>query len=77
LKQQGKLFPMPMLSELKPKEKERVGDLLKRAGITVQNNRHFLSKCAFIQGEIVVLNFWYENQIKQQSLPASWESKKL
>jgi 5-methylcytosine-specific restriction protein A len=57
-----------MLSELKPKKKERVCDLLERAGIKVprNKNRFFLSLPAFNQPKIVVLNFWYENQIKQQ-----------
>jgi hypothetical protein len=57
---------MATKSDLKPKAKERVGDLLKKAGITVKYNRHFLSKCAFDQDGKVVLNFWYEKQIEQQ-----------
>jgi hypothetical protein len=58
---------MSLLSELKPKEKERVCDLLEQAGIRVESNRFFLSQCAFRQDDkIVVLNFWYEKQIKQQ-----------
>lgn len=59
---------MTMLSELEPKKKERVCDLLKRAGIKVprNKNRFFLSLPAFNQPKIVVLNFWYEDQIKQQ-----------
>jgi len=61
-----------MLSELKPKKKERVCGLLERAGIEVplNKNRFFMSLPAFKQPEnepkIVVLNFWYEYQIKQQ-----------
>jgi 5-methylcytosine-specific restriction protein A len=57
---------MSTLLDLKPKAKERVGDLLKRVGITVKNNRHFLSKCAFDQDGKVILNFWYGKQIVQQ-----------
>src|SRR5208283_1110628 len=57
---------MSKLSELKPKEKERVGVLLERAGIKVKENRYFLSKCAFVQDDIVVLNYWYKKQIKQR-----------
>jgi 5-methylcytosine-specific restriction protein A len=59
---------MTMLSEIKPKNKERVCDLLERAGIKVprNKNRFFLSLPAFNQPKIVVLNFWYGDQIKQQ-----------
>jgi len=59
---------MTKLSELKPKKKERVCDLLGRAGIKVprNKNRFFLSLPAFNQPKIVVLNFWYGKQIKQQ-----------
>ena len=70
---------MSKLSELKPKEKERVGVLLERAGIKVHENRYFLSKCAFVQDNIVVLNLWYgvdiveqgENIIVQRRLPTT------
>ena len=57
---------MTMLSELKPKKKERVCDLLERAGIKFRKNQNFLSKCAFNQDKIVVLNFWYGKQIEPQ-----------
>jgi len=60
---------MTKLSELKPKKKERVYDLLEQAGIEVPKNRNqnFLSRCAFgPENKIVVLNFWYGTQIKQQ-----------
>ncbi len=60
---------MSKLTELKPKKKERVIDLLKLAGIAVPKNasQTFLSQWAFIQPhKIVVLNFWYGKQIKQQ-----------
>jgi 5-methylcytosine-specific restriction protein A len=57
---------MSKLSELKPSDKELVRDLLKRAGIRVEMTRYFLSKCAFTQDKIVVLNFWYEKQITQR-----------
>ncbi len=54
---------MAKLFDLKPQKKERVCDLLERAGIKVKENRYFLSKCAFVQDDIVVLNYWYEKQI--------------
>jgi predicted HNH restriction endonuclease len=59
---------MSKLSELKPEKKERVCDLLERAGIKVpiNKNRFFMSLPAFNQPKIVVINFWYEKQIKQQ-----------
>jgi 5-methylcytosine-specific restriction enzyme A len=57
---------MSKLSELKPNKKERVCDLLERAGVKVERNRFFLSKCAFDKDEKIVLNFWYGKQIKQQ-----------
>jgi hypothetical protein len=44
--------------ELEPKKLELVRVLLKRAGIKVKENRYFLSKCAFVQNDIVVLNKW-------------------
>ena len=59
---------MSKLSELKPEQKERVCDLLERAGIKVptNKNRFFMSLPAFNQSNIVVINFWYGEQIKQQ-----------
>lgn len=59
---------MAKLSELKPEKKERVFDLLERAGIKVptNKNRFFMSLPAFNQPKVVVLNFWYGDQIKQQ-----------
>lgn len=72
---------MAKLSEIEPKKKERVFDLLEQAGIKVpkDRNRYFLSKCAFIQDKIVVLNLWYgvdiveqgENIIVQRRLPTT------
>ncbi len=55
---------MKTFSDIRPQRKERVGKLLKRAGIKVKHNRHFLSLPAFQQRKIVVLNFWYQDQIK-------------
>src|ERR1017187_4711063 len=52
--------------ELEPKKLELVRVLLKRAGIKVKENRHFLSKCAFVQDDIVILNCWYKGQIKPE-----------
>jgi 5-methylcytosine-specific restriction enzyme A len=59
---------MSILSEIKPEQKERVCDLLERAGIKVpkNKNRFFMSLPAFNQSNIVVINFWYGEQIKQQ-----------
>jgi hypothetical protein len=57
---------MSKLSELEPKNLELVKVLLKRAGIKVKENRYFLSKCAFVQDDIVVLNCWYKGQIKSE-----------
>jgi 5-methylcytosine-specific restriction endonuclease McrA len=54
---------MSKLSELEPKKLELVKVLLKRAGIKVKENRYFLSKCAFVQDGIVVLNKWYKKEI--------------
>jgi len=51
---------------LEPKNLELVKVLLKRAGIKVKENRYFLSKCAFVQDDIVVLNCWYKGQIKSE-----------
>lgn len=55
---------MSKLSELEPKKKELVKVLLKQVGIKVHQNQNFLSKCAFVQDDIVVLNYWYKDQIK-------------
>ncbi len=55
---------MTKLSELEPKKKELVKVLLKQVGIKVHQNQNFLSKCAFVQDDIVVLNYWYKDQIK-------------
>jgi hypothetical protein len=55
---------MSKLFELEPKKKELVKVLLKQVGIKVHQNQNFLSKCAFVQDDIVVLNYWYKDQIK-------------
>ena len=59
---------MSNLLELKPSKKKSVIECLKEAGIKIpkNKNRYFLSLPAFNQPKIVVLNFWYEDQIIQQ-----------
>lgn len=57
---------MTKLSELKPKKKERVCDLLERAGVKVERNQYFLSEWAFVEPrKVAVLNFWFA-QMKQR-----------
>jgi hypothetical protein len=59
---------MAKLSEIEPKKKERVFDLLKQAGIKVPKkpSQGYCSKWAHIQpGKVVVLNFWHGSTIKQ------------
>ena len=56
---------MNRLTELAPKKKERVIDLLKQAGIKPEKNQTYLSQWAFVQGKRSVINLWYKKQIKQ------------
>jgi len=67
-----------MLSEIKPFKKERVSDVLKQAGIKVKQNRYFLSLPAFIQPNVIVLNFWYGSQIIQrgENIIVDWKFPK-
>jgi len=66
---------MTMLSEIRPIKKERVCDLLKEAGIKVRRDRYFLSRPAFNESKIVILNFWYGEQIVQQGqdIVVNWQ----
>lgn len=66
---------MPKLSEIRPIRKERVYNLLKEAGIEVRRDRYFLSRPAFNEPKIVILNFWYEKQIVQQgqNIVVNWQ----
>jgi hypothetical protein len=57
---------MTKRSELKPKKKERVCDLLERAGVKVERNQYFLSEWTYVEpGKVAVLNLWFE-QMKQR-----------